>query len=211
MPDKYKKAAVITGDVIGSTKLTPVRRRKLQNLIKKFIESTSDKFPDFKAEQFRGDSIQAILTRHLSLALLASLTMQTNLISHGFGIRLSIGIGEISFKSKNVITSDGSAFQVSGTMIDEIKKRNEYISVASTFDNFNKEWTVHSATLNYILERLTIQQAQAVYLQMQNLTQEEIAIKLKISQPSVHQRLQAAGWPVINRILQRFTTAVSSL
>lgn len=211
MADKYKKAAVITGDVIGSTKLTSVRRKKLQNLLKKFIEVTSGKFPDFKAEQFRGDSIQAILTRHHPSALLTALALQTNLISHDFGIRLSIGLGEISFRSNNIITSDGSAFQVSGALIDDIKKRNEYISIASTIDNFNKEWYVHSATLNYILERLTMQQAQAVYLQLQNLTQEEIAAKLKISQPSVHQRLQAAGWPVINRILQRFTTAVSSL
>ena len=62
-----------------------------------------------------------------------------------------------------------------------------------------------------MLERLSNAQAEAMYLQMQNAKQEEIAKALHISQPSVHQRLQAAGWTVINKILQRFEASVTAL
>ena len=52
-------------------------------------------------------------------------------------------------------------------------------------------------------------QAEALYLQLQNVRQDEIAKALGISQPSVHQRLQAAGWAVLNPMLQRFETVNS--
>jgi DNA-directed RNA polymerase specialized sigma24 family protein len=120
-----------------------------------------------------------------------------------------VGVGEIEFKSDRIVTSDGTAFRVSGENVDELKRRNESISVAFSNDAWNEEWKVHSASLNFLLERLSRAQAEALYLQLQNARQEEIARALHISQPSVHQRLQAAGWSVINRVLQRFETVAS--
>lgn len=211
MAVKTKKAVVITGDVIRSSQLSPSRRKKLQNLLAKFFASTTTSYPDFKAEQFRGDSIQASFTHNRKMALRTALSLQSCLVSSEFAIRLAIGVGEISYTGSNVVTSDGSAFQMSGPLIDELKKRNEHIGIAVVLPVANEEWQVHAATLNYLIERWTMQQAEALYLQLKNLKQEEIAAKLKISQPSVHQRLQAAGWPVINKVLQRFESVIPAL
>ena len=203
---KAVSAIVITGDIIASSKLSTAARKKLQNKIDSFIKKISASLPDFKAEQFRGDSVQCILTKNKLAALRIAVSLYCYLATEDFKIRQSIGIGEISYSGSNIVTSDGTAFQVSGENIDGLKKRNELINVASLETSFNEEWKVHSASLNYLLERLSNAQAEALYLQLQNVRQEEIAKALNISQPSVHQRLQAAGWTVINPMLQRFET-----
>jgi hypothetical protein len=206
---KKVPAVIITGDIIASSKLTPVKRKKLQKRITAFIKKITAGLPDFKIEQFRGDSLQCLLTKNKSAGLRTALSLYCFLAAEGFRIRQSVGVGDISFSSNNIVTSDGTAFRLSGENIDELKKRNELISVASADAAFNEEWKVHSTSLNYLLERLSNAQAEAVYLQLQNARQEKIAKALHISQPSVHQRLQAAGWIVINRMLQRFETVTA--
>ena len=208
---KSISAIIITGDMVASAKFTPVKRKKLQNMLSAFIKKINGSYPDFKAEQFRGDSLQSVFTKNKPVALRTTLSLYCFLAAKNFKIRQSVGIGEISFESDNIITSDGTAFRISGENVDELKKRNELISIASADKIFNEEWRVHNATLNFLLERLSSAQAEALYLQMQNAKQEEIAKALHISQPSVHQRLQAAGWTVINKILQRFEAAITAL
>ena len=203
---KTVSAIVITGDIIASSKFGPAARKKLQSKIDSFIKKIGTSLPDFKAEQFRGDSVQCILTKSKLSALRTAISLYCYLATDDFKIRQSVGIGEISYSGSNIVTSDGTAFRISGENIDGLKKRNELINVASAEASFNEEWKVHSASLNYLLERLSNAQAEAVYLQLQGVRQEEIAKALNISQPSVHQRLQAAGWAVINPVLQRFET-----
>jgi hypothetical protein len=203
-----QKAAVISGDVVGSSLLKPAARKKLQHLLDSFFTQAAKQWPDLQIQQYRGDSVQAILTNNRLAALRAALLLQSYLIKEGFKIRLSIGVGKISFKGKNVITSDGSAFQASGPYLDALTKSGEIISIAGSDDDFTSEWQVHSASLNYIIEHWSPQQAEAMYLQLQDQTQQTIAKKLKIKQPSVHQRLQGAGWPVVQKILNRFESVI---
>ena len=208
---KTLKAAAITGDVVASSRMHSMRRKKLQRKIDQFNEQFLKQYPDLKLQQYRGDSLQAILTKNRMQSLSMALQLQCFLLTEEFKIRLSIGLGEISFQSKDVITSDGTAFQVSGPLIDELKKRNELIGITATDANFAAEWQVHSASLNFLLERLSAAQAEALYLHLQNAKQEDIAKALKISQPSVHQRLQAAGAEVFISIIKRFESTVALL
>lgn len=210
MPVK-KKAAVITGDVINSSALTTAERKKLQYELDYFLKGAMNTWPDLEMQQYRGDSIQAILTTRRHNSLRMALTLQSKLMASRFSIRLSIGIGEISFKSKNIITSDGSAFRASGYYLDALKKSGELISIAGTDTDFSHEWQTHSASLNYIMQDWTPQQAEAVRFLIQGFTQEHTARLLKITQPSVHQRLQGAGWPVVQKIIERFEEVVHNL
>jgi len=211
MNNNISRAAVISGDIIGSSQLKPAARKKLQQLLDVFFENTTLEWSDMQAQQYRGDSIQITLTGNRLAALRITLLLQTCLIKDNFKIRMAIGIGDIYFQSGQVITSDGSAFQTSGPYLDALGKSGEMISIAAVDEEFTSEWQVHSASLNYILERLTQQQAEAVYLQLQDHTQASIAKKLKIKQPSVHQRLQAAGWPVVQKILTRFESVIPNV
>lgn len=206
-----RKASVISGDVIGSSTLKPAARKKLQRLMDVFFSEAGRQWPDLKVQQYRGDSVQALLTGNRDKALRIALLLQSFLIKEKFSIRLAIGIGDISFKSKDVITSDGTAFQASGPYLDELLKSGDVISIASQDKTFTSEWMVHSVSLNFIIQHWSPQQAEAIYLQLQNHTQQAIARKLKIKQPSVHQLLQGAGWPVVQKILQRFESVVPAV
>ena len=173
-----------------------------------FFEQVAKEWPDLRAQQYRGDSVQVVFTTNRIAALRAALLLQSFMRRETFKIRLAVGVGKISYQSKNVITSDGSAFQASGPYLDELTKSGEVISIAGNDNDFTSEWQVHSASLNYIIQRWTSQQAAAIHLQLQDHTQQAIAKKLKIKQPSVHQRLQAAGWPVVQKILDRFESVI---
>jgi SatD family (SatD) len=211
MNAKRLKAAVISGDVIASSRLRPLQRKKLQMKIEKFAQLSFTQYTDLQFQQYRGDSLQAILSKNRIHALSMALQLQSFLRADGFKIRIGIGIGEISFQSKDVITSDGSAFQLSGPLVDDLKKRNEFIAIAATDKIFSDEWRVHGESLDFVLQRLSAAQAEALYLHLKNTKQEDIAKALKITQPSVHQRLQAAGVQVFNSIIQRFESTVSLL
>ena len=206
-----KKAIVISGDVVGSSLLKPAARKKLQQLLDSFFKQSVQQWPDLQVQQYRGDSIQAILTENRLAALRIVLLLHSYLIKENYKIRLAIGIGEINFKTRQVITSDGSAFQASGPYLDALTKSGEIISIAGSEEDFTSEWQVHSASLNYIIEHLTQQQAEAIYLQLQDHTQATIAKKLKIKQPAVYYRLQAAGWPVVHKILSRFESVIPTV
>jgi len=211
MAVKIMKAVTITGDVVASSRLRPLQRKKLQNRIDQFAQSFAKQYPDLQLQQYRGDSLQATLTKSRIHAMNIALQLQCFLIAEQYHIRLSIGVGEINFQGKDVITSDGTAFQVSGPLIDELKKRNELIAITGTDNSFAAEWQAHSESLNFVLQRLSPAQAEALYLHLQNMKQEDIAKALKISQPSVHQRLQAAGAQVFTTIIKRFESTVSLL
>lgn len=202
------QAAVISGDIIRSSLLKSAARKKLQQLLNAFFKNAVMQWPDMQTEQYRGDSLQAILTHNRLAALRIVLMFQSYLIKENYKVRMAIGIGAISFKSGQVITSDGSAFQASGPYLDALVKSGEVISIAGSDPEFTSEWQVHSASLNYIIEHWTPSQAEAIYLQLQDHTQAVIAKKLKIKQPSVHQRLQGAGWPVVHKILSRFESVI---
>ncbi|OQP65669.1 hypothetical protein [Niastella populi] len=206
-----QKAAVISGDIVGSSFLKPAARRKLQGLLDAFINEFVHEYPDLQVQQYRGDSIQGILTTNRMSVLRLTLLLHSFLIQYAYKMRLAVGVGDISYKTKQVITSDGSAFQASGPFLDALVKSGEIISIAGDNDDFTSEWQVHSSSLNYHIQHWSIQQAEAVYMQLREMTQEEIAQKLKIKQPSVYYRLQAAGWHVVHKILTRFESVIPTL
>ena len=72
---KNISAVIITGDMVASAKFTPIKRKKLQNMLSIFIKKINSSYPDFKAEQFRGDSLQSIFTKNKSVALRTALSL----------------------------------------------------------------------------------------------------------------------------------------
>ena len=203
-----KNAVVLTGDIIRSSDLAPEKREQLQPALYEAFSEVTRLNPSFKAEQFRGDSFQAILDTRPEDGLRILLLLFTHLHLHQFGVRIALGLGTVSYESDSILTSDGTAFQASGPALDDLKKKNQLLAVAGPSDSFNQEWRVHALTLDYLLSRWTVPQAEAVLGQLQGLTQEETARRLGIKQPAVQQRLQAVGWPVIEAILERFVPSV---
>lgn len=202
------KAAVLTGDIVQSSHLALEVREQLPGALYGVFARVRHFIPAFSAEQFRGDSFQAVVMDQPEAALRAMMFIYTQLYLEKFGVRIAIGLGTVSFDSGSILTSDGSAFQRSGPALDDLKKKNRRLAIVGPSDSFNQEWNVHALSLDYLLERWTYPQAEAVLGQMEGLTQEETGRRLHIKQPAVQQRLQAVGWPVMEAIMERFVPSV---
>src|SRR5690242_21948970 len=95
---KKLKAVVISGDVIASSRLKPLQRKKLQAKLDRFAQAYFKLYPDLQFQQYRGDSLQATLSKNRIYSLSIALQLQSYLMTEEFKIRLALGIGEISFQ-----------------------------------------------------------------------------------------------------------------
>jgi len=225
---RTKKSAayysVITGDIIGSSAVKEKRKQLLSALKKTFKEITLE-FPgaiEKPFEIFRGDSFQSVI-KHPGKALLISILIRAKLRSlnltksetksmeNKLDARVAIGIGKIGFTADKVIESDGEAFNFSGKLLDEIKKSEQNIKIKTPWHDVNGELEVESYFIDTIINKWTMEQAEAVYLKLlKNKTQQMTAKKLKISQPAVRKRIISANLKSIELFINRFENLLTN-
>ncbi len=206
--------AVLTGDIVGSKKITGSQRDDLLRALKLSFQTVEDIFPDVIHAPFeihRGDSFQGVLTRP-DHALCAAIVIRAGL-RHHFGAkpgrrsvdaRIAIGIGTIDFlPDGRVSEGDGDAFRRSGPLLDEMKKDRRLL-FRTPWPDIDKELAVEYALLDTLMSRWSGEQAEAILTRMEGLTQEESARKIGISQPAVRQRLKTAGWWALEELLDRY-------
>jgi hypothetical protein len=196
--------AVASVDIVQSSKLSAAKRRTLLAVIKKSMDVLKSENKDIVYEVSRGDSIQLLWKKNSSEALRQLLWLYMTLLKEGFEMRTGFGVGKIELLTKSLSTSDGKAFQLSGRCLDAIKNTDNRIAIAFETDELNREWTVHNVVMNYVLQRATAPQAVAIARMLENKTQQQVAKVLRIKQPSVHQRLKAGGWVIIQAVVNRY-------
>jgi hypothetical protein len=192
-----KTHAVLTGDIINFTQLSPQNRQRLisnsESLFKSWIKKSTD------AEIYRGDSYQILfddvaeaITR--SVQLICWFKLQSDQENKVYiSSRISIGIGQVSYRGKNVLSSDGEAFHLSGRSFDKMK-REELISIHTNDQEKNKAISIILNFVNKIISEWTIPQAEVIFKLIEGQTQQEIADNLSVSQPSVNSRIKLAHW-----------------
>jgi len=222
--------AVITGDIIHSTKLTTDDKRMLINEIEAGLKQWSKDF-EMKYEIFRGDSFQCLLDNVMS-ALRLTLIIKSYIKSLNpsekgetiresgkkismlfpvweFDARIAIGIGEVQFLDTSLGKSDGSAFVLSGHTLDDLKNKKQSIGIA-TIDNYQEELQTEIVLLDLIISRMTALQSEVVSLKLLGYNETEIANQLGVNQSAVNQRSNGAGWNAINNMVQRFENIYSN-
>jgi hypothetical protein len=209
--------AVITGDIVGSTKLTPGQladvRKTLVEAVRAFPNKCVRKGPEF----FRGDSWQMLLDapeNALNLALL----IQAELISKlQVQTRAAIGIGVIANPEEALATSTGEAFTLSGRALENITGNGRFDgalparigSMTSWFPallricgGLSSSWTRRQA------------EAMSLWLSLPAPVHEEIAKRLQppVTKQSVGNILASANLPYLQEAMAAFhATAWQSL
>jgi len=206
--------AVITGDIKNFTKLPIDRRSKLvaetEQLMKTMVKNSRD------AQVFRGDSYQLIIddiTQVLKKCIqlvcwfklnsdrlnVAGKTSKPD-IRVQLSTRLSIGIGEIAYEGKNVLDSDGEAFHLSGRKFDQLNK-DDIIQLTTADEKNNEVFGMLLMFMNSIIRSWTRTQAETIFqlLEKDDNTQEQVAKKLKMTQPAVALSLRAAKWKEVEK------------
>jgi len=204
--EKDKIFAVLTGDIVGSSKLETSERKTLHDV----LESTSKEIVlqfqgdvPYQPYLFRGDSWQFVVAESsstLRIGLYFRTYLKSRMESKRIDTRISIGIGFISFIPPNNLSSgDGEAFRISGKGLENMDK-SSYMTISFP-DRFDSDI---ASSIQMIVKLIDLQvknwterQSKVVSGALLGYTQKAIADKLfgnKISQQAVAQHLDRAGW-----------------
>lgn len=204
--------AVLTGDIVNSTKLTAAKEAKLSStLIDMFVDY------DSKFEFYRGDSFQAYVknpVNALRLALLSRsaairLFKEDKLVLTD--IRISIGIGKITTPVRSLKTAKGEAFILSGRKFDEILKNHQRLAISTGNTLANEGLQVIADYLNAIFDAMTGKQAEVIFELLQGEIQKVVAKKFKKTKSTIHQRITAGRWTEIEKLLQQYENIINQI
>ena len=215
-------AAVLTGDLIGSTEAGPRRVERSMTVLAQaaeFIENgTRNDSTHFYS--YRGDGWQMHL-KHPgdSLWVVVYLNALLKADPQCLPTRIAIGIGEVdSLGAAGLAGGSGNAFTSSGRALDAMPPRQTLALAGDPTDEMQRVvvafidermsgWSPEQAEV--VKLRLTIMEPgedeMASYLiRRSNLTQGEIAGQLAITRQAVGARLQVAGYKLINKACDVF-------
>ena len=207
--------AVLTGDIIASTKLRPEELNTvLDAMIVEFHNFQELYDCDFKI--FRGDSFQGIIStaeNALELALilktaLGKLDIKNEKISAPLDARIAIGIGAVELKRATILESNGEAFQLSGQALEAMDGEYPRLLLRTSDTEINDEFDVHFNFLDSISSKWSRESAEVIYYLLKNFKEREIAETLNISQPAINYRKKAANWESIAALIKRYRSVV---
>jgi hypothetical protein len=202
---------VITGDIIGFTAIPTVKRKKLltesSELLSSWVEDPA------YARIFRGDSFQ-ILFKDVETALKRAVQLRCWFKEHSsnkflLDARMVIGVGKISYYGKSVLDSDGEAFHLSGRTFDKLEE-GENLSIVTANQSKNEQLKIILNLAEVIMSNWTINQAEVIYLLLEDKTQQQMAEELKIGQSAVNNRLKLAKWKQIEKMLSYIVSLIET-
>ena len=213
-----KKYAIISADFIASRKIKPAIRAALYSEIDNRLGNEAKTWIKNYA-RFRGDSIQCRATS-VALSLRAALIVRCsdmayipakiNLPAKGysntqFDIRLAIGIGAADFiNRKQISRSDGEAFVLSGTALDNLKTANERMTVKTGNAAQDEELEPIILLADALIQKWTQNQAAFVLHKLQGKKDDEIAQEFGITISAITQRKKNAQWYALEKAIEYF-------
>ena len=206
---KNRNYGIVTGDVVGSSRLQEPVRKKLHRALGEASNAVLKAFPEdvpHPVDVFRGDSWQFVLSnpaRSLRIALFYRAALVTA-APKGIDTRLAIAIGRVDFVPERVSEGDGVAYRLSGQKLDSLGKRHR---MSFAFPGHPAEECL--ATIVLLLDGLvsgwTPSQARATTGALQGWSQKQIALecwKKPISQQAVAQNLASGSWSYLETALE---------
>lgn len=195
--------AALTGDIVGSRKLSPARLQRVRALIGAVAADFGRRQPRALCgapQVFRGDAWQLLL-REPRWALRVALLIRAGLLAADeVGTRVAIGVGTVeAVDRRHVSLSTGEAFTLSGHALDRI---TGYFDLTGALPERAAPLTEWFPAMLHVCSGLTRswtrRQAQIVGLALRpdDPTHETIAgaLRPKISKQSVTESLAAARW-----------------
>ncbi len=209
---KSKKAAILTGDLIGSTEAPVIAlERAMQALGETARALSAWTGAETRFTRYRGDGWQM----HVAIpgfALRAALVIMARLraADAGLATRTAIGIGPIdSLGSASLADARGPAFEYAGHALDGMPRTRR---LAIDGDEVTPLHRIVVDLLDERTARWSREQAEAMALHLapDNPTLTDIAPRLRISPQAVAYRLAAAGGTVIRHALHAWEAEFAS-
>ena len=225
--------AIISGDIIASTSLSDIDRIKIGESFKILSKDLGDKFNVYNRTTEGDDSIVSYVP-NITDALRVMLAIKCNIksipISKNnsnqqedfrlkffklYGIRLALGIGELSRFDIEKGIFDGEAIYNSGRLLSENKTYNKgkviiknTLFLKSNDQEFDNEMTPLLALLDVMISKSTAKQSEVLYYKLMGDDEVLIAETLKKTQPTINEHSTQAGWNAIEKAVTRFEEKV---
>ncbi|HXB09949.1 MAG TPA: hypothetical protein VNW04_22650 [Puia sp.] len=216
---KVAFGAILTADIVNSTKLLPQQQERLVKALGFFL---ADHIPVYKHkhqyEFYRGDSFQvyiknpdealrtALACRGLAIGITEEGDEETGVLSD---IRISIGIGTIDGPITSLGIAKGEAFLLSGRQFDELQKTDQRLTISCGQPIANVGFKVMADYLDSIYSRMTTKQANLIVTLLQGITQQQAAITLNKSKSTISQLANAGRWPEIEKVLKQYEQLIN--
>lgn len=226
--------AVISGDIIAFTSLNDIGKAKNEAAIKELIVELKNRFNVY-CRLIKGDYIECYVPEVADVVRVAltikcfvkSIEITGNNVNPDesnrlklyktYGIRLAIGIGELSRLDIENGIIDGEAIYLSGRIINEDKTHNkEKVTIKNTLfiksndDNLDKEIQPLLSLIDILISKNTEKQCEVLYLKLMGYNEESIVKKLNKRQSTVNEQSTIAGWNAIEKAVQRFEYVVKT-
>lgn len=194
------RIAVLTGDVIDSRKVgdRPRLYRRLEATLAELASRHGG-----HGERFRGDGFQLALPRSVS-AMEAAVVLRAALIEHSephqrWDARIAVAVGPGEPGGRE---ADGETFIASGRRLDALAGGAGHLSLTLLDESEDPALDLLMRFLDDLLGSWSPYAAEVVGLNLganaaRPPSQQALADRLGISQPSVHKRLKAARWPLL--------------
>lgn len=195
--------AVLTGDIINSREVNS--EEWLQQLKDYFIKITNHVE---EWEIYRGDSFQVQV--NVEEALIVAICIKALIkINPKIDVRISIGIGEASFKGKKITESYGTAFINSGEAFEKLK--NNTLIIKTPSPEFDEDFNPVLKLLSFIMTNWKPVTSETIFysLMHRDLLQKEVAEKLQKDKTTVNRALKRGAYEEIIEIINLFNKKIS--
>lgn len=208
--------AVVTGDLVGSTKLPLDLRQGFHQLVNQASKELREFLGDgslLGIDLFSGDSWQFVSSPRQSLRACLFLRAYIRAHMEGADTRCVLGIGTIDFiPNGRVSQGDGQAFRLSGRLLGEMKKGSGMridAADATVVQKWDLPLTLADAAIG---SSWTRRRALALTGEIRDWSQEKTGQLWKtsgvkttpLSQATVSRYLDQANWSVFSRLLREF-------
>ncbi len=198
--------AVLTGDIINSRRAEPeVWLDDLKQIFNRFGKQSKD------WEIYRGDSFQISLPPQMALEV--AFLIKAAIKKHKpLDVRISIGLGNIDYKSEKISESNGSAFVNSGEQFEKLKKNT--LAIKSDHSGFDRKFNIMLNLIMFFADKWSPATAQVIQTSLENkdLKQSEIARKLnKKSQSQISEILKRGGYEHLVEVLNYYQSELKSI
>ena len=190
--------AIITGDIVNSQKVdSKLWLKDLKSVLRKYGKSPEN------WEIFRGDMFQ--LEVDTKDAVLAAIVIKAHIKTYEkLDVRIAIGIGDTSYRSKKITESNGDAYMHSGRCFEGLK-RNRLAIVTPWPEDIDEEINLYLILASLTMDSWTPATADtmAYALLHPDYNQATISKKLKKSQSTISANLNRAGYDEIVKMINR--------
>lgn len=175
--------AILIGDIIDSSKTISAEWMiSLKEVLLEYGQSPTD------WEIYRGDEFQ--LSVSAEDALVAVYKLKAVMKSLKMDVRISIGLGDVTYEANKITERNGTAFIRSGQLFENLKQKKLSLAIDAGNENFNTTMNILFRFAISVMDGWLPQSAQYVIekLKHPDLSQIELGTRLGITQAAVSRR-----------------------